>query len=107
MSFRIYFFLGIALLFLQSCNSDSQGNEFTDLDVHMIHQKTLTLDTHVDTPYSWFFREGFDFAGNDESLGFNNQVDLDKMKKGELDAIFLVAFIPQGPLDDDGGLMYS
>jgi microsomal dipeptidase-like Zn-dependent dipeptidase len=28
-------------------------------------------------------------------------VDLEKMKSGGLDVIFLVAFIPQGPLDDD------
>ncbi len=103
---------GIALLFLHSCSPESEGSELPDadddivvdvvVDADVIHRDALTLDTHVDTPYSWFKREGFDFAGNDESLGFNNQVDLEKMKSGELDAIFLVAFIDQGPLDDEG-----
>jgi len=102
MNLRTYFLLGIALLLLHSCNPESEGNEVPDPDAETIHQSVLTLDTHVDTPYSWFSVEGFNFAGNDESLGFNNQVDLDKMKKGGLDAIFLVAFIPQGPLDDEG-----
>jgi membrane dipeptidase len=102
MNLRTNFLLGIALLFLHSCSPDSEGNEFPDVDAEKIHQNTLTLDTHVDTPYSWFSKEGFNFAGNDESLGLNNQVDLDKMKRGGLDAIFLVAFIDQGPLDAEG-----
>ncbi len=111
MNLRTIFLLGIALLFLHSCNPESEGNEFPEVDpenespvvdAETIHQSVLTLDTHVDTPYSWFNREGFDFHGNDESLGFNNQVDLEKMKSGGLDAIFLVAFIDQGPLDNEG-----
>jgi membrane dipeptidase len=103
MDLRTNLLLGIALLFMHSCRPDSEGNDFpdVDIDVDRLHKNILTLDTHVDTPYSWFNREGFDFAGNDESLGFNNQVDLGKMKGGGLDAIFLVAFIPQGPLNDE------
>ena len=105
-----YVLLGIALSFLQACSPETEGNELPDveeddevvIDADMIHKDALTLDTHVDTPYSWFNRDGFDFAGNDESLGFRNQVDLDKMKSGELDAIFLVAFIDQGPLVPEG-----
>jgi len=111
LNLRTNLLLGIALLFLYSCSPDNEGNEIPDddvenespvVDAETIHQNVLTLDTHVDTPYSWFNREGFDFAGNDESLGFKNQVDLEKMKGGGLDAIFLVAFIDQGPLDDEG-----
>jgi membrane dipeptidase len=94
--------LVIAILFLHACKTDSGGNELPDVEEEMTHQKVLTLDTHVDTPWSWFFKEGFNFAGNDEGLGFNNQVDLDKMKRGGLDAIFLVAYIDQGTLDDEG-----
>ena len=102
MNQKTIFLIGIALLLLHSCNPDSEGDEFPDVNGEMTHQKILTLDTHVDTPYSWFSVEGFDFAGNDESLGFNNNVDLDKMKRGGLDAIFLVAYIDQGPLDQAG-----
>jgi len=102
MNLRTDFLLGFALLSLYSCIPGSEGIELPDVVVETIHQSILTLDTHVDTPYSWINEEGFDFAGNDDSLGFNNQVDLDKMKRGGLDAIFLVAFIPQGPLDNHG-----
>jgi membrane dipeptidase len=99
---RIYVLAGIVISSLLSCNTGDEGNEFPDIDTDMTHQKVLTLDTHVDTPWSWFFEEGFNFAGNDEGLGFNNQVDLDKMKQGGLDAIFLVAYVDQGRLDDEG-----
>ena len=110
MNLRTNFLLGIALVFLHSCAPESEGNELPEIDDDVdvvvdpeaIHQSVLTLDTHVDTPYSWFNREGFDFHRNDESLGFRNQVDLDKMKSGGLDAIFLVAFIDQGTLDHEG-----
>lgn len=110
MDLRTILVLGVSLLFLRSCTPESEGNELpevdddlvVELDAETLHQDALTLDTHVDTPYSWFFREGFDFAGNDESLEFRNQVDLDKMKRGGLDAIFLVAFIDQGALDPEG-----
>jgi membrane dipeptidase len=94
--------LTIALFFLHSCKTGDEGDELPYVEDEMTHQKILTLDTHVDTPWSWFFKEGFNFAGNDEGLGFNNQVDLDKMKRGGLDAIFLVAYVDQGPLDDEG-----
>ena len=67
------------------------------------HQQFLTVDSHTDTPF-WLFREGFDLAGNHDSLGFRNQVDLEKMEDGGLDAVFFAVFVGQGDLTHEGNL---
>jgi microsomal dipeptidase-like Zn-dependent dipeptidase/CubicO group peptidase (beta-lactamase class C family) len=57
----------------------------------------LTLDTHVDIPLDYMRAPGFD-AGGDSVL----QVDLDKMRRGGLDAAFFVIYVGQGPLTPEG-----
>jgi len=75
-----------------------------------LHQKTVTIDSHCDTPM--FFRYGVDIGKNNsqlkvnpKELGAKNEagtvnyslkVDVPKMKTGMLDAVFMVAYIPQG-----------
>lgn len=59
--------------------------------------RALTLDTHVDIPTSYMREPRFD-AGRDSVL----QVDLEKMRQGGLDAVFLVIYVGQGPLSADG-----
>ncbi len=53
-----------------------------------IHQRILTLDSHCDTPMT--------FGTDLEPL-----VTLPRMCCGRLDAAIMVAYLPQGPLDDD------
>ena len=59
-----------------------------------IHQKVLTIDTHVDTPVSR--SNGFHIAKlNDRKQG-GGQVDFPRMKSGGLDAICYAIFLSQG-----------
>lgn len=60
-----------------------------------IHTKTLTLDTHCDTPM--FFGEGIRFETRDPKI----KVDLHKMTEGRQDATIMVAYIPQKDRDDE------
>ena len=58
-----------------------------------IHTRILSVDTHTDTPL--WFRGGFSVG-----LRKNNQVSIQKMEEGKLDAQFLAAFLGQGERDD-------
>lgn len=57
----------------------------------------LTLDTHVDIPDAYMREPRFDAGGDSVLL-----VDLGKMERGGLDAVFFVVFVEQGPLTPAG-----
>ena len=59
-----------------------------------IHARILSVDTHTDTPL-WFTRGAF-------SVGWrkSNQVSIQKMEEGKLDAQFLAAFLAQKECDE-------
>ena len=59
--------------------------------------RPLTLDTHVDIPPDYMRQPRFD-VGHDTVL----KVDLDKMRRGGLDAAFFIIFVEQGPLTSSG-----
>jgi membrane dipeptidase len=60
-----------------------------------IHQRVMTLDTHVDIP--------FNFASDaHDPANANAQVNLDKMENGGLDAAFFIVYVGQGPRNDAG-----
>jgi len=75
-----------------------------------LSKKIYTIDSHCDTPM--FFKYGIDIGKDNSSmkvnpkdLGAENEdqtvdyalkVDIPKMKKGMLDAVFMVAYLPQG-----------
>lgn len=59
-----------------------------------IHKKTLTLDSHCDTPM--FFSQGINFASRDPKI----LVDLHKMTEGHLDSTIMVAYLEQKERDD-------
>jgi len=66
-----------------------------------LHQKLLTLDTHLDTPASldlpgWSIEQEHDVHRD------YTQVDLPRMKKGGLDGGFWAIYTPQGPLTEEG-----
>ncbi len=56
-----------------------------------VHDKTLTLDTHIDIPLTYMTE--IDPIGPTEL-----QVDLPKLSAGELDSGFWIVYIPQGEL---------
>jgi microsomal dipeptidase-like Zn-dependent dipeptidase/gamma-glutamyl-gamma-aminobutyrate hydrolase PuuD len=75
-----------------------------------IHKKIITLDSHTDTPM--YFKYGIDIGKtnpvlklNPKDLGIKSEreinyalkTDVPKMQKGMLDAVVMVAYLPQGP----------
>ncbi len=58
-----------------------------------IHTRILSVDTHTDTPL--WFRGGYSVG-----LRKNNQVNIQKMEEGKLDAQFLAAFLGQKESDE-------
>jgi membrane dipeptidase len=63
-----------------------------------IHERVLTLDTHVDISPANFQAGQPNYA---ERLP-RTQVDLEKMRAGGLDAAFLIVYVGQGALSDSG-----
>lgn len=68
-----------------------------------IHQRAITLDSHLDTPAS-FPRAGWDFAARHSMASDYAQVDLPRMKTGGLDGGFFAIYTAQGPRTPEGNL---
>lgn len=67
----------------------------TKLSSQALHEKMLTIDTHVDIPLT-YMRE------IDPSGPTDLQVDFPKLKTGGLKAAFFIVYTPQGDLTDAG-----
>lgn len=90
--------LGAALLALLPITVQAQQ---APKKVYQLHQRLLTLDSHLDTPASidlpgWSIEEGHEVHSD------YTQVDLPRMKKGGLDGGFWAIYTPQGPLTVEG-----
>ena len=69
--------------------------------VYQLHQKLLTLDSHLDTPASLDL-PGWSIEEEHGVLSDYTQVDLPRMKKGGLDGGFWAIYTGQGPLTVEG-----
>ena len=95
---RVCLLAGAALIALLPTAASAQT---VPKKVYQLHQKMLTLDSHLDTPASldlpgWSIEEEHDMHGD------YTQVDLPRMKKGGLDGGFWAIYTPQGPLTVEG-----
>jgi membrane dipeptidase len=95
---RVCLLAGAALIALLPTAASAQA---VPKKVYQLHQKMLTLDSHLDTPASldlpgWSIEEEHDVHGD------YTQVDLPRMKKGGLDGGFWAIYTPQGPLTVEG-----
>ncbi len=70
-------------------------------DARDIHEKILTLDTHIDTPMN-FARPGWDMMDAHTFHDDLSQVDYPRMAKGGLDGAFFAIYTPQGPRTEAG-----
>lgn len=61
-----------------------------------LHDRFITLDTHLDTPVH-FSRPGWDIMQRHDYFTDRSQVDLPRMQEGGLDGGFWVIFTRQGP----------
>ena len=70
--------------------------EVSESEAWAVHDRILTIDTHVDL--------GANYATHHlDPGGFTAaQVDFPKMRAGGLDAAFLIVYLAQGRLDEDG-----
>jgi membrane dipeptidase len=62
-----------------------------------IHDRVMTMDTHVDFDPGSFAPGQLNYAGR-----LATQVDLTKMEQGGLDAVFFSIYVGQGPLTAEG-----
>ncbi|MEQ1510937.1 MAG: dipeptidase, partial [Sphingopyxis sp.] len=70
-------------------------------DSATLHERLLTLDTHIDTPLH-FERAGWRFAEAHSFANDLSHVDLPRMHDGGLDGGFFVVYTGQGPLTTEG-----
>src|SRR5688500_3157347 len=61
-----------------------------------IHERVITMDTHVDISVNQFT------PACNYTMRLTNQDNLPKMKEGGLDAPFLIVYVGQGPLTEEG-----
>jgi len=66
-----------------------------------IHQRLLTLDSHLDTPMS-FGRPGWNMMENHTYADDLSQVDYPRMVRGGLDGGFFAIYTAQGPRTPEG-----
>ena len=78
--------MGVAVL--AACTPTEPRNPVKEVGPQTLHERTLTLDTHVDIPLDYMTNvdPGFETQG---------QVDLPKMLAGGLDAAFFIVYTPQ------------
>ncbi|NPD86880.1 membrane dipeptidase [Lentimicrobium sp. L6] len=66
-----------------------------------IHDKVFTIDSHTDTPLK-FFNSDFNIGVEHDGRKGQGKIDIPRMEKGGLDAVFFAVFIGQGERDSLG-----
>jgi membrane dipeptidase len=88
--------LSVASLFAVAAGPALAQAALSDADALAIHDRLLTLDSHVD------IGAGYGTAALDPGGITAAQVDLPSMRIGGLDAGFFIVYTPQGALDEAG-----
>ena len=91
--------LGIAALFLAATAPSARAADAAD--ARSIHERILTLDTHMDTPMN-FGRPDWDIMEAHTVADDRSQVDYPRMVAGGLDGGFFAIYTPQGPRTPQG-----
>ncbi|UJH67278.1 dipeptidase [Allomuricauda sp. SCSIO 65647] len=93
---RVHYFL-IAFFLLASCAEKPKKQE-DDLvkKAKEIHQRVITIDTHVDINVK-NFTDSINYTQR-----LKTQLDLPKMKEGELDVVWLIVYTGQDSLNTEG-----
>ena len=91
-----------AALLLSACAESTvtetveiESPDVSAIDVAALHDRVLTLDTHIDIPLNYMIE--IDPAGETEL-----QVDQPKLEAGRLDSGFWIVYVPQGDLTPEG-----
>jgi membrane dipeptidase len=73
-------------------------------DALEIHEKILTIDTHVDTPLVLRLNPEFDLSVRHDPHESGSKVDFPRMEEGGLDAVFFAVWIGQGARTPEGNV---
>lgn len=93
----------IAALICLSCGSAKFSEEEMNKKAAALHERVLTIDTHIDWPSRQFRSPGFKPGERHEpGKRQSGQWDLVRMKEGGLDAVFMSIFTGQGPRNEEG-----
>jgi len=63
-----------------------------------LHRRALVIDAHADTPSELFLEPGYDFGARHA----RGHVDLPRLRAGGVDALFLIAWVPEEPARTPG-----
>lgn len=97
-----YLILATSLVFSSCGNKKGEQNQSNEIaeslmeKAQRIHDKVITIDTHVDIDIRNFTEE------SNYTQDLPIQVDLPKMKSGGLDAVFLIVYTGQEELTKEG-----
>ncbi len=90
-----FIFLSVLfILIFSGCNQKENH-------VKKLHKEAVTLDSHVDTPLR-LVNGKYNFAERHNAFITRSKIDLPRMLEGQLDAVFMAAYVSQGPLTDSG-----
>jgi membrane dipeptidase len=79
-----------------SLGAQSARETALEKNARAIHDRVITLDTHADIDLANFTPE------RNYTQDLPTKVNLPKMTKGQLDAVFFIVYVGQGPLTPDG-----
>jgi len=88
-----------SLLVLTACSQETSTPPIAPTQT--LHERVLTLDTHVDVPLNFMTPE------MDPGTDTTAQVDLGKMETGGLDAAFFIVYVPQTNIADVSAAEYA
>jgi membrane dipeptidase len=100
---RIALAAAASVLTLSSCSTlqtmtGGPAVEGVSAEAMALHQRLMTLDTHLDTPALLDGPRGFDITKRHSVDRDGSQIDLPRMNEGGLDGGFWAIYMPQGPL---------
>ena len=87
---------------LAGCSSLPSAPAGVSAEAWAIHNRILTLDTHLDTPAFFDTVRGYDIMERHDVDRDGTQVDYPRMVEGGLDGGFWVIYMAQGPLTLEG-----
>jgi membrane dipeptidase len=82
--------------------ASTRAPEGVSREAMAVHNRLLTLDTHLDTPAFLDLPRGYDITARHNVERDATNVDLPRMNEGGLDGGFWVIYMPQGPLTPEG-----
>lgn len=85
-----------ALVLLAACGASEPGEDALTMQAREIHERVITLDTHVDIPFTFATEEV------DPGVRGDYQNDLPKMRDGGLDAAFFIVYMGQRERTPEG-----